>query len=95
MDYPKIKSVKAIPDYKLRVVFLSGDVKIYDCKPLFEKDAFYPLKNEGFFRTVKVDIGGYGIIWDDEIDLSESELWINGYVDISSVAEPGTEYKAK
>jgi hypothetical protein len=25
-----------------------------------------------------VDKHGYGIAWNDELDLSESELWING-----------------
>jgi hypothetical protein len=25
-----------------------------------------------------VDKHGYGIVWNDELDLSESELWING-----------------
>jgi len=27
---------------------------------------------------VKADKHGYGISWNDEIDLSESELWLNG-----------------
>jgi hypothetical protein len=36
------------------------------------------LENESFFRQVKVDAGGYGISWSDTIDLSESELWLNG-----------------
>jgi len=27
---------------------------------------------------VKVDAGGYGISWNDDIDLSEYELWTNG-----------------
>jgi hypothetical protein len=25
-----------------------------------------------------VDKHGYGIVWNDELDLSESEFWING-----------------
>ena len=28
--------------------------------------------------NVKVDCGGYAICWDDEIDISEVELWDNG-----------------
>lgn len=27
---------------------------------------------------VQVDPGGYGISWNDNVDLSENELWING-----------------
>jgi hypothetical protein len=30
------------------------------------------------FRCVKTDHGGYGISWNDEIDLSELELWLHG-----------------
>jgi hypothetical protein len=36
------------------------------------------LKHEAFFKAVTVDPGGYGISWDDEMDLSEYELWNNG-----------------
>jgi hypothetical protein len=39
---------------------------------------FQLLKNDAFFKSVKVDAGGYGISWSDEIDLSEHELWTNG-----------------
>jgi len=30
------------------------------------------------FRALHVDAGGYGISWNDDIDLSEYELWTNG-----------------
>jgi Protein of unknown function (DUF2442) len=36
------------------------------------------LQKPNFFRSFKVDDGGYGIVWNDEIDLSEYELWKNG-----------------
>jgi len=29
-------------------------------------------------QSVRVDPGGYGISWNDNIDLSEYELWTNG-----------------
>jgi hypothetical protein len=31
-----------------------------------------------FLKAVTVDPGGYGISWNDDIDLSEYELWTNG-----------------
>ena len=34
--------------------------------------------HEAFFKAVTVDPGGYGVSWDDEMDLSEYELWNNG-----------------
>ena len=30
------------------------------------------------FSSVIVDVGGYGIVWDDELDISCEELWENG-----------------
>jgi len=65
-------------DKKLIVKFRNGVEKIYDCKPLIEKyDTFKVLENEVFFKQVRVDAGGYGISWDDRVDLSEYELWAN------------------
>jgi hypothetical protein len=78
MDNPKILSVRPTNDKKLIVKFSDGMEKIYDCKPLIEKyEAFKALENEVFFQQVKVDTGGYGISWDDRVDLSEYELWTN------------------
>jgi hypothetical protein len=78
MDIPKILSARPTDDKKLIVKFSNGMEKIYDCKPLIERyEAFKPLKNEVFFQQVKVDAGGYGISWDDRVDLSEYELWTN------------------
>ncbi len=37
------------------------------------------MTNDILFKCVKVDAGGYGVSWNDEIDLSESELWLNGF----------------
>lgn len=77
--FHKIKNVSAIPDYKLSIQFCEGVTKIYDVKPLFEQlPVFTALQNEEEFSGVAVDVGGYGIIWNDELDLSCDELWENG-----------------
>ncbi|OYY24390.1 MAG: hypothetical protein B7Y68_03570 [Thiotrichales bacterium 35-46-9] len=78
MKYPKIKSVKPLQNKRLWVEFDQGVEKIYDCSPLLQITAFEPLRQEWFFDSVQVDAGGYGISWSDEIDLAESELWLNG-----------------
>jgi hypothetical protein len=77
-NYPKVISVRPLPGKRLRVEFDNGDVREYDCAPLLELPAFQALKDEGFFRSVRADSHGYGIIWNDEVDLAESELWIHG-----------------
>ena len=78
--FHKIKNVFALPEYKLSVQFSEGVTKIYDVKPLFEKiPSFAFLKdNVSEFACVTVDVGGYGIVWNDNLDLSCDELWENG-----------------
>ena len=78
--FPKIEAVTPLPGTKLLVQFVGGEQKVCDCRPLVEQEPFSALANESFFRQVKVDVGGYGISWSDGIDLSESELWLNGRV---------------
>ena len=78
--FHKIKIVSALPEYKVSVQFAEGVTKIYDVKPLFDKLAvFEDLKdNVAEFSCVTVDVGGYGIVWNDDLDLSCDELWKNG-----------------
>ena len=78
--FHKVKAVNALPDYRLSVQFAEGITKIYDVKPLFQKwKAFKSLEQSAeLFGAVKVDTGGYGIVWNDDIDLSCDELYANG-----------------
>ncbi|MBE6651482.1 MAG: DUF2442 domain-containing protein [Ruminococcaceae bacterium] len=78
--FHKIKNVFPLSDYKLSVQFSEGITKIYDMNPLFKKiPAFEELKNNtAEFSNISVDIGGYGVVWNDRLDLSCDELWENG-----------------
>jgi hypothetical protein len=78
MNTPKILSVQVQEHKKLLIKFVNGTEKVYDCAQLLRMEMFQLLKNDAFFKSVKVDAGGYGISWNDEIDLSEYELWTNG-----------------
>ena len=76
----KIKEVRPLPDYDLLVDFITGERKRYNVKPLLEKwEPFKALAlTKGLFDQVKVDPGGYGVSWNDNIDLSCNELYENG-----------------
>ncbi len=78
--FHKIKNVSPLPAYRLSVQFVEGVTKLYDVKPLFESLPIFQtlLDNEAVFYTVTVDVGGYGIVWGDDLDLSCDELWENG-----------------
>lgn len=78
--FHKIKDVNITPEYCIHVQFSEGITKTYDMEILFEKlPAFRELKNSPeLLHSVHVDVGGYGIVWDDYYDLSCNELWENG-----------------
>lgn len=80
MKFHKVKEVSALADLKLSVQFTNGTTKIYDVTPLMHRfPVFKTLEdNELLFREVEVDQGGYGIFWNDDLDLSCDELWENG-----------------
>jgi len=81
--YPKILDVKPRAGKTLLVTFDNGDRRVYDCTPLLRSDAFQPLRDDAIFRCAHADSHGYGVIWNDDIDLAESEIWLNG-----RIAEP-------
>lgn len=78
--FHKVKNVLPLPEFRLSVQFCEGVTKIYDVKQLFEKlSVFAALKDDSaMFGSVSVDVGGYGVIWGEELDLSGDELWEHG-----------------
>lgn len=62
----------------LVLTFQTGEVKSYDIAVLFEK---YPqltaLKNRKLFTSGKL-MGGYGIIWNDDLDLEVETIYEEG-----------------
>ena len=76
----KVQRVTSLNNFTLLVTFKNQERKEYDVKPLFKKwDDFLPLEGDKeLFGQVHVDAGGYGISWNDDIDLSCDELYFNG-----------------
>lgn len=79
MKFHTIKSIKPLENMILEAIFSNGEIKRYDMKKLIKNNKnFKELENKELFIKVKVDIGGYGIIWNEDIDLSSEEVWSNG-----------------
>lgn len=78
--FHKVKSVTPLPDYILSVQFSEGITKKYDLNVLIEtKPMFSFLKEQpDLYTQVSVDVGGYGVIWNDNIDIGCDELFYNG-----------------
>lgn len=78
--FVKITSVATLPDFILLVGFSTDEYKKFDIKPLIAKyPPFKALKEtEGLYQQAKIDVGGYGIVWNDYLDLSADGLYEQG-----------------
>ena len=80
MKSHRVKNITPLPDLILLAEFEDGTVKKYDVKPLMQKIPVFQMLDyvHGLFNQVRVDAGGFGVVWNDEIDLSCDELYYNG-----------------
>ena len=78
--FRKITSLATLPDYVLLVGFSSGEFKQFDLKSLMNKyPPFAALKNvNGLYEQAKIDAGGYGIVWNDDLDISAEGIYEKG-----------------
>ena len=78
--FHKIKAVTPLPGFILCVQFSEGVTKHYHVKPLFDRyPMFRPLQEDPeLFCAASVDVGGYGVVWNDDIDIACDELFFNG-----------------
>ena len=49
-----VRDVRAFENYTLLITFASGEVKLYDARPLLEHPLYAPLKDRNFFLTAHV-----------------------------------------
>ncbi|HBJ1652036.1 DUF2442 domain-containing protein [Clostridium botulinum] len=79
MNIPKIKQIKInSQQYVLIVLFDNGITKEINFDEKLKDDFYADLRNRLLFEQAKVDAGGYGVSWNDDIDISEYELWNMG-----------------
>lgn len=63
----------------LIATFADGEVVSFDVKSLFEKyPVFHTLEDEKLFKSVVIDGVGYGISWNDDLDLSSDGIYSKG-----------------
>ena len=75
----RVKEVYPLDDLNLRVVFVNGITMLYDVKQLIPQfDVYAELIDNPLFNSVHIDCGGCGIAWNEDLDISECELWENG-----------------
>lgn len=73
---PSVKKVEAVENYKLYLTFENGEYKIFDVTPYLDKGIFTELKDEQYFRKVRVAFGS--VQWPNEQDFSKDTLYLLG-----------------
>ena len=76
----KIVSVKPMENSILLVVFQNGIEKKYDMRTLYPVFPQFKVfeTDVNLFNHVQVDTGGYGISWNDNLDLDAEDIWEDG-----------------
>lgn len=89
----RVRNAKYVKDYKIKIIFNNGVVKIVDFKPLLKdaKNLFTPLLNVEYFKSFSVD--DTTICWPNEVDFCPDVLYEIGK-DIKETAKK-TSHKSK
>ena len=72
---PRVKAVKARDNYKLEIIFSSGEVGTYDCSPLLNFGVFTELKDKIYFQQARAAYGT--VIWPHEQDICPDTLYLD------------------
>lgn len=78
--FHRLTSIAKLQDFILLAGFNDGVFKLFDLKPLIrERPIFAKLKNvPGLYEQGRIDLGGYGIIWDETLDISAEGIYERG-----------------
>ena len=81
--------LKFTGDTEVEVTFRNGKVMRYDVSELFDKiPPLSSLRNRSLFTSGYLSPGGYGIIWNDDLDLDIETIYYDGHL-IKTLSLPG------
>jgi hypothetical protein len=72
---PRVESVTATDDYKLKLVFTNGETGVFDCSHLLDFGVFKELADLRYFRQARVEWGT--VTWPHEQDICPDTLYID------------------
>ena len=75
MLQPRLVNVEPVGHLKLRLTYETGEVKLFDVSPYANGSWFGELKEDAYFRTVRMLPGGTGIEWSNGQDIAPHELY--------------------
>ena len=75
MKLPKIVSVQPIENYKLKLGYETGEVKIFNVLPYMSGQWYEELYDLDYFKSVHLVSDGQGIEWGNGQDIAPHELY--------------------
>ena len=75
MLQPRLCTVEPMNGFKLKLTYENHEVKVFDVTPYITGSWYGELKDESYFRSVKVLPGGVGIEWLNGQDIAPHELY--------------------
>ena len=71
-----VTQVEPLPNHCLKIVFNTGDVKLFDVKPYLNKGVFTRLKDPHLFNQAYVAYDT--VCWPGNLDIAPETLFIRG-----------------
>ena len=82
--YASVVSAEALPDFRVQVVFDTGERGVFDCKHLLSDPFWHRLSDPAFFRLVRAAYGT--LVWPDDIDIAPEDVWEGTIKDSTTVS---------
>lgn len=70
----KITGVKPLDNYRLELLFNTGETRVFDAAPYLDKGIFTELREPAYFRSVRLAFGS--IAWPHEQDFGPESLYV-------------------
>ena len=75
MLQPRLVKAEPVDHLKLQLTYETGEVKIFDVAPYATGPWYGELKEDAYFRTVRLLPDGVGIEWSNGQDIAPHELY--------------------
>jgi len=72
---PRILSVEALEDYKLKLNYETGETRLFSVLPYMSGKWYEELFNNDYFKSVHLISNGQGIEWENGQDIAPHELY--------------------
>jgi hypothetical protein len=75
---PKIIGIEVLDDYKVKLNYETGEIKLFNVLPYISGAWYEELNNYSYFKTVHIISNGSGIEWEHGQDIAPHELYDMG-----------------